>query len=149
MALPQRVDRLVEPPPLVAAPPASVEVAAPIGRQAFQILRAAFVGLLLVAGVDKFFDVLGPWPKYLAPDLSDLLGVAPQSIMHAVGVLEILTALLVAVRPSVGGWLVAVWLWTIAGNLLILPGHYDVVLRDLALSLGAIALARLASRFER
>jgi hypothetical protein len=142
MALPERSE-------VPAAPPAPRPVAAAPGRAAFQILRVAFTALPLLAGADKFFNVLGPWRDYLAPDVPDLLGVSPQSVMHAVGVLEILAGLIVAFRPSVGGWLVAVWLWAIAGNLLILPGHYDVALRDLALSLAAIALARLAPSFER
>jgi hypothetical protein len=150
MALPQRVEpRVVEAPPVVVVPPATITVAPAAGLRAYQILRVAFVALPLIAGVDKFFNVVGPWGDYLAPDVSDLLGVSPRSIMHAVGVLEILAALMVAFRPGAGGWLVAVWLWAIAVNLLILPGHYDVVLRDLALSLGAVALARLAADFER
>jgi hypothetical protein len=36
------------------------------------------------------------------------------------------------------------WLWIIIVNLLLVPGFYDVVLRDFFLSLGALALARLA-----
>lgn len=137
MAQPRPIER----PELVPAP----APVAPV-RAAFQILRVAFAALPLLAGLDKFFNVLTRWPDYLAPGIPDLLGVAPQAVMHAVGVLEILAGLMVVFRPGAGGWLVAVWLWAIVANLLILPGHYDVVLRDLALSLGAIALARLASR---
>jgi hypothetical protein len=69
--------------------------------------------------------------------------------MRAVGVLEVLTGVLVVFRPAVGGWLAAAWLWVVAGNLMLLPGHYDIALRDLALSLGAMALARLAPRRPR
>lgn len=133
--------RPIEPPELVPAP----APAAP-ARVAFRILRVAFAALPLVAGIDKFFNVLSRWPGYLAPDIPDLLGVSPPMVMRAVGVLEILAGLVVVFRPRVGGWLVAVWLWAIVANLLILPGYYDVALRDLALSLGAVALARLAPR---
>jgi uncharacterized membrane protein YphA (DoxX/SURF4 family) len=133
--------RPIEPPELVPAP-------APVApaRAAFRILHVAFAVLPLVAGIDKFFNVLGRWPDYLAPDIPDLLGVSPQAIMHAVGVLEMLAGIMVVFKPRAGGWLVAVWLWAIVANLLILRGHYDVALRDLALSLGAVALARLAPR---
>ena len=137
MAQPRSIER---PPPI----PASAMVV-PV-QTPFQILRVAFVALPLVAGIDKFFNVLTRWPDYLASGIPDVLGVSPQAVMHAVGVLEILAGLMVAFRPSAGGWLVAVWLWAIVANLLILPGHYDVALRDLALSLGAVALARLARR---
>lgn len=140
MALPQRVER-----PEVAAAPAAPSTATALpGRAAFQILRMAFVALPVLAGIDKVFAVLAPWHAYLAPDVPDLLGVSPRSVMLAVGVLEILLGLVVAIRPGLGGWLVAAWLWAIAVNLLAGPGHYDIVLRDLALSLGAVALARLA-----
>jgi hypothetical protein len=141
MALPRRV----EPPAAVTAPPAPVEVARRIGKRAFWMLQVPFVALPLLAGIDKFFNLVYPWRDYLAPDVSDLLGLSPRSIMQAVGVIEILVALLVAFRPSVGGWLLAAWLWATALNLVILPARYDIVLRDLALSLGAIALARLAT----
>ncbi len=133
--------RPIELPEPIPAPPVVMPA-----QTAFRILRVAFAALPLVAGLDKFFNVLARWPDYLAPGIPDLLGVSPQAVMHAVGVLEILAGLLVVFRPSAGGWLVAVWLWAIVANLLVLPGHYDVALRDLALSLGAVALARLAPR---
>jgi uncharacterized membrane protein YphA (DoxX/SURF4 family) len=141
MALPQRVER-----PRVAPPPPAPVPVAPRGREAYWLLRTGLAALLLVAGADKFLAALGPWRDYLAPDVSDLLGVSPPSIMHAVGVVEILVALMVAFRPRVGGWLLAAWLWAVVVNLLIVPGYYDIALRDLALSLAAVALARLAPR---
>jgi hypothetical protein len=67
--------------------------------------------------------------------------------MLAVGVVEVVAGLVVAVRPKVGGYLVAAWLAGIIGNLLLLGSHYDVALRDLGLLLGAVALARLATAF--
>jgi hypothetical protein len=144
MAVPERVQR----PDADVARPALRPLSAAPGRAAFHILRAAFTALPLIAGVDKFFDVLTPWPSYLSPEISDLLGVAPWSIMHAAGVVEILAGIMVALRPRIGAWLVAVWLWIIAANLFLLPGHYDIALRDLTLSLAAIALARLAADSE-
>jgi hypothetical protein len=142
MAQPRPADR-----PEVALPSPGPRPAAPApGRAAFQLLRVTFAALALIAGTDKFFNVLGSWRDYLAPEIPDLLGVSPQSVMHAAGVLEILAGLMVVFRPDIGGWLVAGWLWAIVANLLMLPGYYDVALRDLALSLGAVALARLAPR---
>jgi hypothetical protein len=52
--------------------------------------------------------------------------------------------LVVFFKPRFGGYLVAVWLWAIILNLLLIPGFYDVALRDFGLSLGALALARLS-----
>jgi hypothetical protein len=68
--------------------------------------------------------------------------------MLAVGVIEIVAALVVALRPRFGGYLVAAWLAGIIVNLLLIPGHYDIALRDFGLLLGALTLARLATAFE-
>jgi hypothetical protein len=68
--------------------------------------------------------------------------------MQGVGVVEIVAGLLVAIKPKIGGYVVAAWLAGIIVNLLMMPGYYDVALRDFGLMLGAIALARLARHFE-
>jgi hypothetical protein len=68
--------------------------------------------------------------------------------MPAVGVVEIVAGLVVAVRPRVGGYLVAAWLAGIIGKLLLFGDRYDVALRDLGLVLAALALARLATAFR-
>jgi hypothetical protein len=69
--------------------------------------------------------------------------------MVAVGVIEIAAGLVVAVRPRLGGYLVAAWLAAIIGNLLLGGGHDDVALRDFGLLLAALALARLATALGR
>ena len=67
--------------------------------------------------------------------------------MLAVGVIEIVAGLLVALRSRIGAYVVALWLWGIIINLLLVPGFYDIALRDFGLSLGALALARLSQEF--
>jgi hypothetical protein len=64
--------------------------------------------------------------------------------MLLVGVIEILAGVLVALRPQIGGYVVAFWLWGTILNLLLHGGYYDIALRDFGLSLGAVALARLS-----
>ena len=113
-------------------------------RQAFRILHVGFVVLPVLAGLDKFFEVLVDWDRYLAPAVTDLLPVSGHSVMLAVGVVEIAAGVLVALRPRIGGYVVAAWLWAIIVNLLIAGDHFDIALRDFGLSLGALALARLA-----
>ena len=68
--------------------------------------------------------------------------------MIIVGVIEIVVGIIVAVKPKFGGMLVAAWLWGIIINLLLIPGYYDIALRDFGLSLGALALARLSHEFS-
>jgi hypothetical protein len=69
--------------------------------------------------------------------------------MRIVGVVEIVAGLVVAIAPRFGGYLVALWLWAIIINLLSIPGYYDIALRDLGLSFGALALAQLAEVRDR
>ena len=115
---------------------------------AFQLLHWAFVVLPIVAGANKFFQTLGPWQTSVAPLFSDLLGVSVRSISYTVGAAEGVMGIIVAFSPRIGGWLMAAWLWGIVVTQLIGPGYVDVALRDAALSLGALALARLAVQFD-
>jgi uncharacterized membrane protein YphA (DoxX/SURF4 family) len=123
---------------------AVIPVAANPGYQAFLILRAAFTVAPIVAGLDKFANLLGDWTKYLAPVIPKTLGVSPEIFMRGVGVIEILAGVLVAVLPRYAAYIVAAWLAAIIVNLLILGAYLDVALRDFGLMLGAIALGRLA-----
>jgi hypothetical protein len=117
-------------------------------RQAYLILLAGFVALPVLAGVDKFFHLLVNWDQYLAPWVAGLLPVSGHTFMLAVGVVEIAAGVLVAFRPRIGAYVVALWLGGIILNLLLIPGYFDVALRDFGLSLGALALARLSREFD-
>lgn len=117
-------------------------------RQAYMLLYLGFIVAPIVAGLDKFTNVLVNWTQYLAPIIPTTLGIAPRTMMSAVGVVEVVAGLVVAMKPSIGGWIVAAWLAGIIVNLLLVPGYFDVALRDLGLLLGALALARLGRRFE-
>ncbi|HET7799307.1 MAG TPA: hypothetical protein VFL38_02735 [Humibacillus xanthopallidus] len=116
--------------------------------QAYAVLRTAFVVAPIVFGIDKFTNLLVRWDQYLAPVLSGPLPVTPHQAMYAVGVIEVAAGLLVAFHPRLGALVVAVWLGGIILNLLLLPGFYDVALRDFGLLMSAVALQRLATRFD-
>ena len=122
--------------------------AADPAEQAFMIIRAAFTIAPILFGADKFFHLMVNWDKYLAPALSNPLPFTPHQLMYAVGVTEIIAGLLVAIHPRLGGPVVAAWLVGIIINLLLIPGFYDVALRDFGLFLAAIALSRLATRYD-
>jgi hypothetical protein len=117
-------------------------------HQAYTILKFGFTVAPLIAGLDKFFNLLVDWTQYLTPLVPAWTGIDPATFMMAVGVVEIVAGIVVAVKPKFGGLLVAAWLWGIIINLLLVPGYYDVALRDLGLSFGALALAALAAREE-
>jgi hypothetical protein len=116
-------------------------------RQAFWILYAGFVALPILAGLDKFFHLLVNWDQYLAPIVTRILPVSGHTFMLAVGVIEVVAGLLVLARPRIGAYVVALWLWGIIVNLMLIPGFFDIALRDFGLSLGALALARLSAQF--
>jgi hypothetical protein len=120
---------------------------ADLAVQATMILYVGFIVLPIVAGLDKFFDMFANWDMYMAPVVANNLPFSTHTFMMIVGVVEMAAGVLVFVRPQIGAWVVAAWLLAIIGNLLLIPGHYDIALRDLGLSLGAIALARLSQKF--
>ncbi len=113
-------------------------------RQAFFILRFGFTVAPIIAGLDKFLHLLTDWDKYLAPAVSNTLGIQPHTFMMIVGVIEIVAGVVVAINPRFGGYLVSAWLVGLIIDLVLVGGYLDVALRDLGLSLGALALARLA-----
>jgi uncharacterized membrane protein YphA (DoxX/SURF4 family) len=117
-------------------------------HQAYTLLRVGFALLPILAGLDKFTHFLVDWSQYLAPAVAQALPVDAGTFMMIVGVIEIAAGILVAVAPRIGGWVVAGWLWGIIVNLVMTGSYYDIALRDLGLSFGAIALARLATHFE-
>src|SRR5215204_1204229 len=79
-------------------------------RQAYELLHWGFVAAPAIAGLDKFTSLLVNWDKYVAPAFARLLPVSTHTFMMVVGVIEIVAALLVAVKPKVGGYVVAAWL---------------------------------------
>jgi len=115
--------------------------------QAFWLLRTGFTVAPILFGLDKFSHLLVNWDRYLAPRIDNLLPGTAHQAMYAVGVIEIAAGLLVALRPRFGGYLVAAWLAGIIVDLLLIPGYYDIALRDFGLLLAALTLARLATAF--
>jgi hypothetical protein len=117
--------------------------------QAFTLLRIGFTVAPILFGLDKFANVMVDWSGYLAPWVNDIVPGSADQFMYAVGVVEIVAGLVVAVRPRYGAYLVAAWLGGIIFNLLTYSGFYDIALRDFGLMLGALTLARLASVYDR
>jgi uncharacterized membrane protein YphA (DoxX/SURF4 family) len=115
--------------------------------QAFWLLRIGFVVAPILFGLDKFLDWLVDWERYLAPEINDIIPGDAHQAMLAVGVVEIVAGLVVAIQPRFGGYLVAAWLAGIIVNLLLIGDYYDIALRDFGLLLAALTLARLATAF--
>ncbi|MGZ4459611.1 MAG: hypothetical protein ACXVXB_13595 [Nocardioidaceae bacterium] len=116
--------------------------------QAFLVLRGAFTIAPIVFGADKFLHLLVNWDRYLAPAIAGLSPLSVHHTMYVVGVVEIVAGLVVALAPRLGAPVVALWLAGIIVDLLLIPGYYDVALRDFGLLLAAVALWRLATVYD-
>jgi hypothetical protein len=122
----------------------------PNALQAFKILHVGYTLLPIIAGADKFAGgILTNWDQYLSPTFAKLSPAGGHNLMLAVGAIEIVAGIGVVLKPRIFAYVVAAWLWAIVLNLLLVPGYFDIALRDLGLSLGALALARLAASVER
>ena len=126
----------------------SERLAADPAYQAFWLLRIAFTVAPILFGADKFANVMVNWEQYLASWIRDISPFTASGTMHVVGVIEIVAGLFVALKPRYGAYVVAAWLAGIVVNLLTYSGYYDVALRDFGLMLGALTLARLASKYD-
>lgn len=113
-------------------------------QSAYYALRVAYGVVPIVAGLDKFTNLLVDWRMYLSPFFERLLPVSPTTFMHLVGIVEILVGLAVLTAATrIGAYVAAAWLACIAVNILSSGQHLDVAVRDLVMALGAYTLARL------
>lgn len=116
-------------------------------QQLFQIsnlLKYTFVIVPIVAGADKFLNLLTDWPQYLSPALTDMLPFSAGVFMMIIGVIEIAAGLIVLKKPELGGMIVAAWLVLIALSLLIGFHFTDVAVRDLVMAIAAFSMAKLS-----
>jgi uncharacterized membrane protein YphA (DoxX/SURF4 family) len=116
--------------------------------QAYLLLRLGFTVAPIAFGLDKFWNEMVYWPKYLAPWINHIVPGTGQQFMYLVGAVEIAAGLAVLLKPRYGSYLVAAWLAGIVTNLFSYSGWYDVAVRDFGLMLAALTLARLASVYD-
>lgn len=108
------------------------------------ILKAVFVIVPIVAGLDKFTNLLVHWEVYINPLMLKVLPMNGHTFMYVVGVIEIMAGIIVYIQPRIGAYVVSAWLVCISLSLL-LSGHYlDVAVRDLVMAVGAYTLARIS-----
>ncbi len=114
-------------------------------NQAWWTLRIGLGLAPILAGLDKYFNLLTNWEMYLNPLAPKLLHVSPTGFMHLVGIIEILAGVLVFTRYTrYAAYLVMIWLWGIAANLVTQGMYFDIAVRDIEISLGAFALAKIS-----
>jgi len=110
----------------------------------FNILKFTFTIVPVVAGLDKFTNILCEWTQYINPSVLGMLPFSGTTFMMIVGVLEIIAGILVFINPKVGGLIVSAWLTVIALTLLAGWNFADVAVRDLVMAISAFSMTRLA-----
>lgn len=113
-------------------------------KPTFNLLKLTFGIVPIVAGLDKFTNLLTHWENYIHPGIAGMIPFAPHTFMMIVGVIEIIAGIIVLVKPAIGGYIVAAWLALIALTLLASGNYIDVAVRDLVMAIGSFSLARIA-----
>lgn len=109
------------------------------------LLKFTYGLVPIVAGADKFLNLLTNWEQYLNPSLKRLLPFDAHIFMMIVGVVEIIAGFIVLIKPQAGAWIVSAWLLLIALTLIGSGGYLDIAVRDIVMAIGAYSLARLSS----
>ena len=118
-------------------------------ESARKALKVALGVVPFLAGLDKFFNLLADWPRYLSPVVEAILPVSGQTFMYFAGVVEMVVGLAILTRWTViGSYVAAVWLVAIAVNLVASGNFLDVAVRDLVMATAAYTLARLTEASE-
>lgn len=127
--------------------------------QAYLLLWLGFSVLPILFGVDKFYNWMVDWPKYLWVGIPNFFGryisnVTPQHFMYAVGVIEIAAGVLVFLFPRIASYILSLWLAGIVADLVVLSvanghaaGFWDIALRDFGLFVAAFAFARMGKAY--
>lgn len=113
-------------------------------RPVYYILKLTYGIVPIVAGLDKFTNILTDWEKYLHPGIASILPFSPHTFMLVIGVIEIIAGIIVLVKPAIGGYIVMAWLIALALSLLAGGNHYDIAVRDLVMATGAFSIARIS-----
>jgi len=78
--------------------------------------------------------------------VTKVVPVSATTFMHTVGVIEIIAGVIVLSRwTKLGSYIVMLWLFGIALNLLATGMFYDLAMRDVEIAIGAFALSQLSA----
>lgn len=118
------------------------------GYQAFRILQIVFILVPIIAGIDKFFNLLDEWAVYLSPFVMNLIHGQDRLFLGVVGIIEIVAGIGVIFKPRIFAYIISGWLALIILMVLQTGHFYDDVLRDFGLALSAFALGKLSTKYS-
>jgi len=110
------------------------------------VLKYTFGLVPIVAGLDKFTNILTNWTQYLGAGIENSLPVEGSTLMMIVGVIEIAAGLLVLFKTRIGALVVSAWLILIALVLISSGSYIDVAVRDIVMGISAFVLAKLVTK---
>ena len=113
-------------------------------ERVFHLLKYTFIIVPIVAGADKFMNLLTEWDQYLNPAIAAVLPFSTGIFMKVVCTIEIAAGLIVLKNPHIGGLIVALWLAAIALSLLMRFNFVDVAVRDLVMAIAAFSMSQLS-----
>src|SRR5262245_26155602 len=109
----------------------------------WKLLRIGLGAIALIAGLDKFFNVLTYWPGYVAGPFAKFMPFSTQTFMYIVGVVESFVGIAILTKfTRIGAYVMTVWLLLIAVDL-IAARAFDVAARDIGMALATFSLAQL------
>ncbi|HMW12785.1 MAG TPA: hypothetical protein PKY54_11155 [Chitinophagales bacterium] len=111
----------------------------------YTLLKFTFGLVPIVAGADKFTNLLTNWEQYINPTLAGMLPFSGSTFMMIVGVIEIIAGIIVLIKTEIGAYIVSAWLVGIALSLVIGFNYVDVAVRDLVMAIAAFSLAKISS----
>lgn len=107
------------------------------------LLKITYGIVPVIAGFDKFFNILTYWPQYLNPSIMQFLPFTALTIMYVVGIIEVFAGILVLTYTRIGAYIVSFWLMCIAVSLFAMGKYFDIGVRDIVMANGALILAWL------
>jgi uncharacterized membrane protein YphA (DoxX/SURF4 family) len=113
-------------------------------KPTLNLLKLTFVLVPIVAGLDKFTNLLTDWEQYIHPGIGEMLPFSGATFMMIVGIIEIVAGIIVLLKTEIGGYIVSAWLTLIALTLLASFNFLDIAVRDLVMAISAFAMARIA-----
>jgi len=108
------------------------------------ILKYTFGIVPIVAGLDKFANILTNWSQYISEGFAGILPFESTTFMMIVGAIEIIAGILVLTKTKIGAYVVSGWLTAIALTLIFSWSYIDVAVRDLVMAIAAFSLAKLS-----
>jgi hypothetical protein len=112
--------------------------------QAWWALRIGLGVGPFLAGLDKYFNLLTNWTGYISPLALKILPFSGQTLMHIVGVVEMIVGLAILTKwTRVGAYVASAWLVAIAINLASTGMFFDIAVRDVEMAVAAFVLARM------